>query len=165
LKGEESFGEFTMSERVPENEKKSHSELGGVLMFLGGILALIFPVFPITLTLLLRQDVGEWFETVGVWILGSGSALTMPREGLPAFITFFIAVGAVATIVFGVVSIAAYAWVERGKVRDGGLVAIMAGVAMIASLHWIPGVITVIGGVLCYNSRDRASDRGTLSPS
>ena len=134
---------------MPENEK-DHSEVGGLLIFIGGILALIFPVFPLTLTLLLRQDIGEWFETVGVWIIGSGGALAIPH--LPAFIVVFVAFGAIATIVFGVVAVAAYTWVKRGRAREGGLVAIMAGVAMIASLHWIPGIITTIGGALCYNS-------------
>jgi hypothetical protein len=132
------------------SEQKDHSTAGGLLIFIGGILALIFPVFPLTLTLLLRQDVGEWFETVGVWITGSGGALVIPH--LPAFIVVFVAFGAIATIVFGVVAIAAYTRVKRGRAREGGLVAILAGVAMIASLHWIPGIITTIGGALCYNS-------------
>jgi hypothetical protein len=148
---------------MPENEKKSHSESGSLLIFVGGILALIFPVFPLTLTLLLRQDVGDWFEAIGVWIIGSGSAFAIPR--LPAFIMFFVAVGAIATIVFGVVAVAAYTWVKRGRVREGGLVAIMAGVAMIASLHWIPGIITAIGGALCYNSPEHTNDLNITHPS
>lgn len=148
---------------MPENEKKDHSEVGGLLVFIGGILALIFPVFPLTLTLLLRRDVGEWFEAIGVWIIGGGSALAIPH--LPAFIVFFVAVGAIATIVFGVVAVSAYTWVRRGRAREGGLVAIMAGVAMIASLHWIPGIITAIGGALCYNSNDNVNNRNTPSSS
>jgi hypothetical protein len=148
---------------MPENEKKSHSESGSLLIFVGGILALIFPVFPLTLILLLRQDVGDWFEAIGVWIIGSGSAFAIPR--LPAFIMFFVAVGAIATIVFGVVAVSAYTWVRRGRAREGGLVAVMAGVAMIASLHWIPGIITAIGGALCYNSNDHANNRNTSSSS
>jgi hypothetical protein len=145
-------------------DRKDHSGIGGVLILAGGILALIFPVFPLTLVLLLRQDVGEWFENIGVWIMGSGGALAVPH--LPAFIMVFVAVGAIATIVFGAIAVSAYAWVKRGRIREGGLVAIMAGVAMIASLHWIPGVITVTGGVLCYTSNepaDRRSDEITRS--
>ena len=148
---------------MPEDRKKDHSEVGGLLMFIGGILALIFPVFPLTLTLLLRPEIGEWFETVGVWITGSGSALAIPH--LPAFIVVFVAFGAIATIVFGVIAVYAYTWVKRGRAREGGLVAIMAGVAMIASLHWIPGIITVIGGALCYNSTEHANTRDLGPPS
>jgi hypothetical protein len=147
---------------MPENEKKDHSEVGGLLIFIGGILALIFPVFPLTLILLLRRDIGEWFETVGVWVIGSGSALAIPR--LPAFIVVFVAFGAIATVVFGVVAVSAYTWVKRGRAREGGLVAIMAGVAMIASLHWIPGIITTIGGALCYNSPEPADNRDISPP-
>jgi hypothetical protein len=102
--------------------------------------------------LLLRQDVGEWFENIGVWIIGSGSALAMPR--LPAFILFFVAIGAISTVVFGVVAVAAYTWVKRGRTREGGLAAILAGVAMIASLHWIPGIITTLGGAICYSANN-----------
>jgi branched-subunit amino acid permease len=148
---------------MAQNGRRDHSESGSLLIFVGGILGLIFPVFPLTLTLLLPSDVGEWFETVGVWITGSGSALTIPR--LPAFIEFFVAVGALATIAFGVIAISAYTWVKRGRVREGGLVAIMAGVAMIAGLHWIPGIITAIGGALCYNSPEQANKRGVAYPS
>jgi hypothetical protein len=147
---------------MPENRKKDHSEVGSLLIFIGGILALIFPVFPLTLTLILRPDIGEWFETVGIWIMGSGGALAIPR--LPAFIMVFIAFGAIATVVFGVLAVSAYTWVKRGRAREGGLIAIMAGVAMIASLHWIPGIITAAGGVLCYNSHEHANTRD-LSPS
>jgi hypothetical protein len=141
---------------MSENGAKGHPDVGALLIFIGGILALIFPVFPITLTFLLRRDVGEWFENIGVWILGSGSALAIPR--LPAFILFFVAIGAISTIVFGVVAVAAYTWVKRGRFREGGLAAILAGIAMIASLHWIPGVITTIGGMLCYNSKHQRSE-------
>jgi hypothetical protein len=148
---------------MAENENKDHSEVGGLLIFIGGILALIFPVFPLTLTLLLRPDIGEWFETVGVWIMGSGGALTIPH--LPAFIMVFVAFGAIATVVFGVVAVSAYTWVRRGRIREGGLVAVMAGVAMLASLHWIPGLITAIGGVLCYNSRKPANNPDISPPS
>ncbi len=141
--------------------RKDHSELGGILIFIGGIMALIFPVFPLSLTLLMRQDLGEWFENVGVWITGSGGALAIPH--LPAFVVVFVAVGAIATVLFGIIAVSAYTWVRRGEVREGGLVAIMAGTAMIASLHWIPGIITVFGGVLCYNSNQHAENRGTTS--
>jgi hypothetical protein len=137
---------------MSENEKRDHSQLGSILIFTGGILALIFPIFPITLMFLLRQDIGEWFENIGVWIIGSGGAFAIPR--LPAFILFFVAIGAISTIIFGAVAIAAYTSVKRGRTREGGLVAILAGVAMIASLHWIPGIIATIGGALCYNSSD-----------
>jgi hypothetical protein len=110
--------------------------------------------------LLLRQDAGEWFENIGVWIMGSSSAVAIPH--LPAFVTFFIAIATIAEIVFGVVAVSAYTWVRRGKVREGGLVATMTGVAMIASLHWIPGIITTAGGILCYNSSRHYEQSGHL---
>jgi hypothetical protein len=77
----------------------------------------------------------------------------------------FVAFGAIATVVFGVVAVSAYTWVRRGRIREGGLVAVMAGVAMLASLHWIPGLITAIGGALCYNSRKPANTPGISPPS
>jgi hypothetical protein len=147
---------------LSEDKQKDHSEIGGIFIFVGGILALIFPVFPLTLTLLLRQDIGEWFESVGGWIMGGGSGLAIRH--LPPVIMLFIGVGAIATVAFGALAVSAYTWVRRGNLRDGGLVAILAGVAMISTVHWIPGFITVIGGTLCYRSRQSSETRARVNP-
>lgn len=101
--------------------------------------------------------------TFGVWIMGGPSAPAIPRP--PAFILFFVAMGAILEIALGVVAVSAYTWVRLGRVREGGLVAIMVAVAMIASLHWIAGIITAVGGALCYNSGHHANNRDTPLPS
>jgi hypothetical protein len=131
---------------LSKRQRTDHSIIGGELILVGGILALIFPVFPLALAFLLRDFIGAWFERIGTWIMGSGNQSGMVIPHIAESILFFVAIGAIATIIFGAVAIVAYTQVRRGKVGQGGLAAILAGVAMVASLHWILGIITMIGG-------------------
>jgi hypothetical protein len=144
---EEEFRQYRR-DFVSKREQKDHSFIGGGLVLTGGILALIFPIFPLALTFLLRGFVVELFETIVV-LLG-GRSVTLPH--LAEGILMFVAIGALVTIILGVVSIYAYTLIKNGKLRSGGLAAIAAGAGMVATLHWIPGIVTIIGGVLCYNS-------------
>jgi hypothetical protein len=135
------------------NQVKTHSErehIGGILVLVGGILALVFPIFPIFLTLMLRAYVTSLLEKLGeLLVTGSGRALSSTASAL----LLFVLIGAIATILFGSVTIYAYTLIRRGRVKSGGMAAILTGVAMIASLHWIPGLFAVVGGVLCYRAK------------
>lgn len=137
------------------HELHDHSGIGSGLIFLGGILALIFPIFPLVLIFLLRDYVGVLLEKLGSLVISNYaesdfSLIVAPH--LTTWIVGLIVVGAIFTIILGVVSIYAYTMVKSGKLRSGGLLATVAGVGMIATVHWIPGFITIIGGVLCYTS-------------
>jgi hypothetical protein len=137
------------------HEKHDHSVMGSGLIFLGGILALIFPILPLALIFLLRNYIGVLLERIGSLIVsnpGESEFYTNVAPHLTTWIVGFIAIGAIFTIILGVVAIYAYTLVKREKLRSGGLLATVAGVGMIATLHWIPGFITIIGGVLCYTS-------------
>jgi uncharacterized membrane protein len=61
-------------------------------------------------------------------------------------------IGAIASIILGVVAIYAYTRVKTGKVQNGGLIAIIVGIIMMASTHWLVGILTLVGGILCYTS-------------
>jgi uncharacterized membrane protein YidH (DUF202 family) len=138
---------------MSRNEVKNHSErehIGGILVLVGGILALVFPIFPIFLTLMLRGYVADLLEKLGELLAsGSGPAL----HDMASALLLFILIGAIATIVFGSITIYAYTWIRRGRAKSGGMAAILTGVAMIATLHWIPGLFAVVGGVLCYRAK------------
>ncbi|WP_455364237.1 hypothetical protein [[Eubacterium] cellulosolvens] len=136
--------------------KDDHSKIGGTLILIGGILALIFPIFPLTLSLLMRKILGELFEEVGSWVLGIRGLSWVPHLALS--ILLFIMIGAIVTIICGALAIYAYTWVKRGKMKEGGLAAIMVGVVMVVTLHWIPGIVTIIGGALCYMSEHSLSE-------
>jgi hypothetical protein len=151
---EEEFRQY-WSDLVSKREQRDHSFIGGGLVLIGGILALIFPIFPLALTFLLRGFVVELFETIVVLLGGSNVALPHLAEWILAF----VAIGALVTIILGVVAIYAYGLIKNGKLRSGGLAAIAAGVGMVATLHWIPGIVTIIGGVLCHISSKKAYAR------
>jgi len=65
----------------------------------------------------------------------------------------FMIIGTIVIIILGIIAIYAYTRVKGGKVENGGLIAIIVGAIMLVSMHWIPGIITLIGGVLCYKSK------------
>jgi hypothetical protein len=143
---------------MSSSESSVHSErihIGGSLVFIGGILALVFPIFPIAFVILLRSYVADLFEKIGEWLLTGG---TSPALGsVASAIVLFILIGAVATMIFGALTIYAYTLIRRGQIRSGGMLAIATGVAMIVTLHWMAGVITVIGAVLCYRAKPSAN--------
>jgi hypothetical protein len=94
--------------------------------------------------------VASLLEKLGeVLVTGSGRALSSTASAL----LLFVLIGAIATIVLGGITIYAYTWIRRGRVKSGGMSAILTGVAMIAILHWVPGVFAVVGGVLCYRAK------------
>jgi hypothetical protein len=138
---------------MSNSEKTIHEEsvhYGGILIFIGGILALAFPIFPISWIFLSHAMVGEWFEILGRYV-ASGGITGVPQMG--AFIVMFILVSSVVTIILGALAMVAYTYVRSGSVKEGGRAALVVGVAMIATSHFVPGILTMIGGVLCYSSK------------
>ncbi len=72
---------------------------------------------------------------------------------IPHMARGFLAVGAIISLVLGIVAIYAYTRVKHDKVNSGGLIAIVVGIIMMVTTNWITGVITLIGGVICYASK------------
>jgi hypothetical protein len=64
-----------------------------------------------------------------------------------------ITVVSLVSVVLGIVAIYAYQKVRPGQIKTGGLVAIVLGVIMLATTHWLTGLLTLVGGILCYTSR------------
>jgi len=38
-------------------------------------------------------------------------------------------------------------------VKNGGVIAVILSVIILATMSWLPGIVTLIGGVLCYTSK------------
>jgi len=125
-------------------EKKDYSGIGGLLILIGGILAVISSVFRLALAFFLRRIILEWI------VLGRID-LIVPY--MARWILGFMIIGTIVIIILGIIAIYAYTRVKGGKVENGGLIAIIVGAIMLVSMHWIPGIITLIGGVLCYKSK------------
>jgi hypothetical protein len=86
-----------------------------------------------------------------VWEKLGGSALVMGH--MARLIFGFVMLGAVVSVVLGIIAIYGYTRVKSGKIQNGGLIAIIAGIVMLASTHWVMGIITLVGGILCYTWR------------
>jgi len=61
--------------------------------------------------------------------------------------------GAIISMVLGTLAIYAYNKVKRGDIKNGEMIAIILGVIMLTTANWLPRIITLIGGILCYTSK------------
>lgn len=125
-------------------EKQDYSGIGGVLMLAGGILAIVSSLLPLAFMPLVRgilSGVARMPEVpfmplaIWNWIMG------------------FMLFGAVISVVLGIFGIYAYMRVKGGDVKTGGTIGIIAGVILLVTGGLLTGIITLIGGILCYTSK------------
>jgi low temperature requirement protein LtrA len=87
----------------------------------------------------------------------TGMPHMLGRWGIPmAFVGWifdFMIIGAIISIILGIFAIYAYMKVRRKEVRTGSTIAIILGIIMLVSMNWLAGLITLIGGILCYTSK------------
>ena len=72
---------------------------------------------------------------------------------ITGWIIGFMVIGTVISIILGIIAIYAYERVKGGDVKGGGTVAIIVSVIMLLTMNWLAEIITLIGGILCYNSK------------
>jgi hypothetical protein len=77
----------------------------------------------------------------------------------------FMVIGAIVTIVLGIITIYAYTLIKNEKVQNGGLIAIIVAIIMLVSTHWLAGILTLVGGILCYTWRKREPTTSSPKPS
>ena len=128
--------------------KKEYVGVGGPLTLIGGVLSIIFSILSLSFLIAWRA-VGRWMGMHGMWNRGVMGGW-MSIMAVPII---WLIVGALLSIILGAIAVYAYMKVNRGEVRDGGLIALIAGILMILTGGFIPGVITLIGGILCYTSK------------
>lgn len=128
----------------------NHSALGGILVLIGGVLAMIFSVARLAITFFLRRIMLQWTGNPMMAIRWGRIGALMPH--MARWILGFMIIGAIVSVVLGIIAIYAYTRVKGGKARSGGLIAIVVGIIMLVSTHWVVGVITLVGGVICYLS-------------
>jgi len=125
-------------------EKRDHSGIGGTLILVGGILALIFSIAPFIF-------MGMWGRWTG-WMGGMGPWMGNMPFNIARWMMGFIIAGAIISAVLGIVAIYAYQKVRAGKIKSGGTIAVVIGVLMLVTMNWVTGIITLVGGILCYTS-------------
>ena len=133
-----------------ESEKSDYTGIGSVLILIGGIIAIISSIFS-TLALTFMSF---WTGTIDGW---TRMPHMMGRWGMPmvfgGWITNFMVIGAIISIILGVIAIYACRKVRGGEVKNGGTLAIILGIIMLITMNWFAGLITLIGGILCYTSK------------
>ena len=71
---------------------------------------------------------------------------------IPHMARGFFLIGAIVGLVLGIAAIYAYTRAKH-DLKNGGLIAIVVGIVMMATTNWFTGVITLVGGVICYTSK------------
>ena len=140
---------------VPKPEKKDYSNIGGTLIMVGGVLNIVLPLLSLTFALLFWGTmIRRFVEIPEIWIRW-GAEPWISRLIPEAFrLAMGLAIaGALISIVLGILAIYSYNRVKGGDIKNGGIIATILGVLMIATANWMPGVITLLGGILCYTSK------------
>lgn len=128
----------------------NHLALGSILVLIGGVLTVIFSLLRMGITFVLRRIMLEWIGNPMIPQRLGRLASLMPH--MARLILGFMIIGSTVSIVLGIVAIYAYTRVKGGKARSGAIIAIIVGIIMLVTTHWLTGVITLAGGVICYVS-------------
>ncbi len=135
-------------------EKTDYSGIGGTLILVGGILSIVFSIAPLAFTLFWRSLIKTWVNMPIMWERwGDMDAQWTLPLAMSNWILGFIIVSAVISIILGIVAIYAYKKVRGDEIKTGSTIAIILGVLMLVTMSWLPGIITIIGGILCYTSK------------
>jgi len=128
----------------------NHSHIGSILILVGGILAIASSAARLVF-MFVGRALRAWIARPTLWKRASESApIAAPIARLPIVL---MVVGALVTVVLGIIAIYAYTRVKSGRVQNGGLIAIIVGIIMLVSNHWLMGILTLVGGILCYASQ------------
>jgi len=130
--------------------ESNNSRIGSLFILTGRILAVVFSAARVLFMLLVGRTLRTWMARPMVWERLGENGFSMIHMGRMMF--GLMVIGAIASIILGVVAIYAYTRVKTGKVQNGGLIAIIVGIIMMASIHWLVGILTLVGGILCYTS-------------
>jgi hypothetical protein len=140
----------------------NYLHVGSILILIGGILAIVSSAARVAFILFVGRALRAWIARPMVWQrVGQNAPITAPAARLPFG---FMAVGALVTIVLGIIAVYAYTRVKSGRVQNGGLIAIIVGIIMLLSTHWIMGILTLVGGILCYTSREAEPPTSSKPP-
>lgn len=133
-------------------EKHAYSDIGSTLVLIGGILAIISAVFPLAMVSVWRGMMGAWMKS-GMWGRWAVPEVWYMPMMVWNWIAGFMMVGAVISVVLGIIAIYTYNRVRGGDIKTGGTIAIILGVVMLVTMSWLSGIITLVGGILCYTSK------------
>ena len=128
----------------------NHLALGSILVLVGGVLAVVFSLLRLGIAFFLRRIMLGWIGNPLMSARFGRFASLMPH--MARWMLGFMIIGSIVSVVLGIIAIYAYSRAKGGKVRSGAIIAIVVGIIMLVSIHWLVGVITLVGGVICYLS-------------
>lgn len=129
-------------------EKQDYSAIGGTLILVGGILGVVSSVLPLAIVPLWSGMMRGWMEVLGMWGMRE-----MPFWPILDWVIWFTVARAAVSVVLGIIAIYAYTRIRAGQIKTGGTIAIIIGVIMLVTAGWLSGIITLVGGILCYTSK------------
>ena len=135
----------TQAGALTKPEKQDHSGIGGTLVLVGGILAIVS-------SLLGWSGMMEgWMGSFGMWEMSRMWGM----QGMPfwQWVVWLMGARAAVSVVLGIIAIYAYTRVRAGQIKTGGTIATILGVIMLVTAGWLSGIITLVGGILCYTSK------------
>jgi len=139
----------------------NYPNIGRILILVGGILAIVASAARVVFMFVaraLRPPIAR------PMVLPSGQSAPAV-VGVARWGYGLMVIGAIVTIVLGIIAIYAYTRVKNGKVQDGGLIAIVVGIIMVVATHWLAGILTLIGGILCYALKKAEPSASSPKPS
>lgn len=131
-------------------EKKDYSDIGSVLILLGGILSILFSLFSIlgfAFMFIWSGMMHSWIERSTMW---SQWGVPMTFGG---WLMGFILIGSVISMIIGIIAIMAFRKIRSGEIKYGGTIALIIGVIMLVTMNWLGALVTLVGGILCYTSQ------------
>jgi len=118
------------------------------LVLVGGILAIVSSVLPLAIIPLWSGMMKGWMEMFSMWGMQG-----VPLWPFLEWVVWLTAVRAAVGVLLGIIAIYAYTRVRVGQIKTGGTIATILGVIMLVTMGWLSGIITLVGGILCYTSK------------
>jgi hypothetical protein len=129
-------------------EKQDYSQVGGTLVLVGGILGVVSSVLPLAIIPLVSGMMRGWMQIFRMWGMQG-----VPFWPVLEWVGWFTVARAAVGVVLGIIAIYAYTRIRAGQIKTGGTIATILGAIMLLTMGWLSGIITLVGGILCYTSK------------
>lgn len=108
----------------------------------------MFSLLPLAIIPLWSGMMKGWMEMFNMWGMQG-----VPFSPLLEWFVWLNVAKAAVGVVLGIIAIYAYTRVRAGQIKTGGTIATILGVIMLVTVGWLSGIITLVGGILCYTSK------------
>lgn len=136
--------------------KKSYVDIGSVLILVGGILAIVFSFWPLTMMAFFFPGIPRFMGGMMGGMMGGYWGQWSGWTGWPAlgyFFTGMIVFAVAVGLVGGLLAIYSWSRIRKGEVKGSSLLAIVVGgILLLTMINFLSGLLILAGGILCYTS-------------